>query len=423
MKRVIFFLLAVISAQLSAQVKFDDYFIDKTLRFDFVFAGNSNKTEVFPAGMKEEPFWGGSLVNLTDRFNYGNFRYEVFDLASGKLLYSKGFCTLFQEWQTTAEAKKTDRSFYEVATFPFPKNKVKFSIDIRGRDGIFTQLYETEIDPADYFIRKEKPVDVKYSRICGNNDPHKALDVAVIAEGYTKDEMEKFRGDVKKLSQYLFANEPFSKYQDKINIYSIEAVSQESGTDVPGKGIYVNTALNTSYYTFDVDRYLTTQDIKAVNDYAAVVPHDQIFILINSPLYGGGGVYNYYTASTIDHPLSPLIVVHEFGHGFAGLGDEYVGDVAYEDFYPLNVEPWEPNLTTLVNFDKKWKKYISPDVPVPTPNDPKYAGKTGLFEGGGYMKNGVYRPSYDCRMNSNKAKGFCDVCQKAIEDMLIYYTE
>jgi hypothetical protein len=423
MKRGIFFLLAVISVQLNAQINFDDYFINKTLRFDFFFAGNSSKTEVFPSEMKEEPYWGGSLVNLTDRFNYGNFRYMVYDLNSGTLIYSKGFCTLFQEWQTTAEAKKINRSFHEVATFPFPKNKVRFEIDIRGRDGLFTQLYDTEIDPANYFIRREKPVDVSFSKISGSTDPHKALDIAVIAEGYTKDQMEKFRGDVKKFSEILFGTAPFSKYKEKINIYAVEAVSQESGTDVPGEGIYVNTALNTSYYTFDLDRYLTTQDIGTLNDYAAVVPHDQIFVLINSPRYGGGGVYNYYTASTIDNALSPLIIVHEFGHGFAGLGDEYVGTTAYEDFYPLNVEPWEPNLTTLVNFDSKWKSMISSDIPVPTPNDPKYSGKTGLFEGGGYMSKGIYRPSFNCHMNSNASPGFCDVCQKAIENMLLFYTE
>ncbi|HPT13119.1 MAG TPA: M64 family metallopeptidase [Bacteroidales bacterium] len=424
MKRVIFFLLAAISAQLSAQVNFDEYFIDRTLRFDFVFAGNSSMTEVFPSGMREEPYWGGSLVNLTDRFNYGNFRYEVFDLATGRLLYSKGFCTLFQEWQSTAEAKKINRCFNEVATFPFPKHKVRFVIDIRGRNGLFTKLFETEIDPADYFIRKEKPVDVSWSKICGNSDPHKALDLAVIAEGYTKDEMEKFRGDVKKLSQYLFASAPFSKYRDKINIYAIESVSQQSGTDIPGEGVYVNTALNSTYYTFDVERYLTTSDIKTINDYAAVVPHDQIIILINSSRYGGGGVYNYYTASTIDNKFSPEVIVHEFGHGFAGLGDEYFsGETAYEDFYPLNVEPWEANLTTLVDFNSKWKGMIAPGVPVPTPNESKYVGKTGVFEGGGYSAKGIYRPSIDCRMNTLEAPGFCQVCQKAIEDMLLFYIE
>jgi hypothetical protein len=424
MKRIFFFIIIILPLQINAQITFNDFFIDKTLRYDFMFAGNSEKTEVYPVTMKEEPYWGGSLVNLTDKFNYGNFKYEIFDLASGKLIYSKGFCTLFQEWQTTAEAKKMNRSFYEVATFPFPKSNVKFVLSIRGRDGHFSTLFETVIDPKNYFIHKEKPANVAVTKIYGTTDPHKSLDIAVIAEGYTSSEMEKFRNDVKKLGNYLFNQAPFGKYKNNINIYGIEAVSGESGADVPGKGIYVNTALNSSYYTFDTDRYLTTQDIKAVNDYAAYAPHDQIIILINSSTYGGGGVYNYYTASTIDHKLSPEVIVHEFGHGFVGLGDEYGGgDVAYEEFYPLKVEPWEPNITTLVDFDSKWKNMIPAGVPVPTPNDPKYKNVTGLFEGGGYVDKGIYRSALDCRMRTNEAKGFCEVCQKAIEKMILFYIE
>ena len=134
----------------------------------------------------------------------------------------------------------------------------------------------------------------------------------------------------------------------------------ESGTDIPGERVYVNTVLNSSFYTFGTDRYLTTQDIKSVNDYAAVAPHDNIIVLINSNKYGGGGVYNYYSGTTAGHPLSPKVFIHEFGHGFAGLADEYYSsDVAYDEFYPLNVEPWEPNITTMVNFDSKWKKLIA----------------------------------------------------------------
>ena len=394
------------------------------MRFDFVLAGNSSSTRVFPVSVSEEPFWGGSLTNLTDRSGYGNFRYEVFDAVTGTLLYSRGFSTLFQEWQTTAEAKTMERVFHEVATFPFPKDSVNFVLSIRGRDGLFTRLYETTIDPASYFITREKPDGVLASRIFGSGDPHTSLDILFIAEGYTREEMDKFRSDVKRLAEVLFNESPFYKYQERINIWAVEAPSQESGTDVPGEGIYVNTALNTSYYTFDVDRYLTTQDIGRVNDYAAAAPHDQIIVLINSPRYGGGGVYNYYSAVTSDHQFTPQVLTHEFGHGFAGLADEYYSsEVAYEDMYPLDVEPWEPNITTEVNFDSKWKNLIARSVPVPTPNNKRYTGVTGLFEGGGYSATGIFRPSFDCRMKSNQAEMFCEVCQIAIEEMILYYLE
>lgn len=407
-----------------AQLIFDEHFTDRTMRFDYILAGNSESTKVFPVSVNSEPFWGGSLKNLTDPFDYGNFRYEVFDAATGALLYSKGFCTLYQEWQTTAEAKRIEKSFHEVATFPFPKNKVRFVLSIRGRDGLFTRLYETEIDPASYFIINEKPDEALATRIYGSGDPHTSLDIAFLSEGYTKGEMGKFRADVKRMADILFEEAPFDKYRERINIWAVEGPSQESGTDVPGEGIYVNTALNSSYYTFDVDRYLTTQDIRGVNDYAAAAPHDQIVVLINSPRYGGGGVYNYYSAVTSDHKFTPQVFTHEFGHGFAGLADEYYSsEVAYEEFYPLTVEPWEPNITTMVNFESKWKELIARSVPVPTPNTKKYTGVTGLFEGGGYSAKGIFRPSFDCRMKSNEAESFCEVCQRAIEEMILFYLQ
>jgi hypothetical protein len=413
---------ALLSAALTAQKSYDTWFTDKVLRFDFMFAGNSTKTVVYPVGMKEEPFFGGSKTQLTDPFNYGSFKYELFDEASNTLIYSRGFCSLFQEWQTTAEAKKIERSFYEVATMPFPKNKTRFILSIRERTGKFSKLYETGIDPSDYFIRKEKPVNVTYTKIYDGGEPATAVDLAFIAEGYRAEEMDKFRSDVKKMADALFSEPAFTPYKEKFNIWAVEAVSSDSGTDIPGENSYANTALNSSFYTFDLDRYLTTRDIKSVNDFAAVVPHDNIVVLINSPKYGGGGIYNYYSGTTVDHPLSPVVFIHEFGHGFAGLADEYYSsEVAYEEFYPLDVEPWEPNITTLVDFDSKWKKMISGDTPIPTPPEEKYKNVTGLFEGGGYSAKGIFRAEFDCRMKSNSAKGYCSVCREAVRKMIEFY--
>ncbi len=422
MRTIVSVILFCLSLTLSAQDSFDKYFKDKVLRFDFMLAGNSHTTTVYPVGMKEEPFWAGSKTILVNPFNSGNFKYELFDVNSNTLIYSRAFCTLFQEWQTTDEAKSVDRTFYEVATMPYPKDKVRFVLSKRERNGLFSKLYETVIDPANYFIRKENPVNVKVTKIYGEGDPHTSVDLAFIAEGYKADEMGKFREDVKRMAGYLFAEPPFSDYKDKFNIWAVEAVSQDSGTDIPGENIYVNTALNSSFYTFGIDRYLTTQDIKDVNDYAAAVPHDNIVVLINSTKYGGGGVYNYYTGTTTDNQLSPKVFIHEFGHGFAGLADEYYSStVAYDEFYPLNVEPWEPNITTLVNFDAKWRKMIDKNTPIPTPAEEKYKDVTGVFEGGGYSAKGIYRPEMDCRMKSNGPKGYCSVCRNAIKEMIEFY--
>lgn len=407
-----------------SQNNFEKYFTNKVLRFDFIFAGNFQNTIVYPVEMKQEPYWAGSNTNLTDPFNFGNFRYELIDPVDNTLIYSRGFSSLFQEWQTTDEAKIMDRSFYEVATMPFPKNKVKFILSLREKNGRFSKLYESIIDPTDIFIRKESPVNAATSKIYGEGDPSNSVDLAFIAEGYTPAEMGKFREDVKRMADALFEEPPFSDYKEKINIWAVEAVSQESGTDIPGENLYVNTALNSSFYSFNIDRYLTTQDIKSVNNYAATVPHDNIIILINSSKYGGGGVYNYYCGTTTDNKQSEKVFIHEFGHGFAGLGDEYyTSSVAYNDFYPLDTEPWEPNLTTMVNFGSKWGKMIGKNTPVPTPAEEKYRNVTGAFEGGGYSAKGIYRPEMDCRMMSNNSKGFCSVCRNAIKDMIEFYTK
>ncbi len=416
--------LTFMTISATGQISFDKYFSNKVLRFDFMLAGNNVKTTVYPVGMKEEPFWAGSANTLIDPFGYGNLKYELFDIIENKLIYSRGFSTLYQEWQTTAEAKIMERSFYEVATMPFPINKVRFILSMRQRNGSFEKLYETAIDPNDYFIRKEKPVNAGFLKIHGAGNPAECFDLAFIAEGYTSAEMEKFRNDVAKMADVLFNEPPFSKYQNKINIWAVEAVSEESGTDIPGEKLYVNTALNSTFYTFNLDRYLTTTDIKSVNDYAAIVPHDNIVVLINTAEYGGGGIYNYYSGTSADNILSSKVFIHELGHGFAGLGDEYYSSsVAYEEFYPLKVEPWEPNITTMVDFGSKWEKLVTKGVPVPTPSEEKYKEVTGVFEGGGYSAKGIYRPEMDCRMKSNSPKGFCTVCRTAIEDMLDFYTK
>jgi hypothetical protein len=424
MKLLMFIFFTCLSTSVIGQNNYDKYFTDKVLRFDYMLAGNSQKTIVYQVGMKEESFFGGSKTQLIDPFNYGNLKYELFDTAGNNLIYSRGFSTLYQEWQTTAEAREIERSFYEVATMPFPKNKVRFVLSMRERNGLFAKLFETIIDPENYFIRKEKPVYANVTKIHSSGVPALCVDLVFIAEGYKVDEMEKFRDDVSKMTELLFNESPFNDFKDKFNIYAVEALSAESGTDIPGEKLYTNTVLNSSFFTFDIDRYLTTQDIKSVNDYAALVPHDNIIVLINSSKYGGGGVYNNYSGTTVGHPLSPKVFIHEFGHGFAGLADEYYSSaVAYEEFYPLNVEPWEPNITTMVDFDSKWKKLISNDTPVPTPSEDKYKNVTGLFEGGGYSAKGIFRSEMDCRMKSNSTKGYCSVCSEAIIKMIEFYTK
>lgn len=424
MKRMIFIILIVIPTLLMGQPQFNDYFTGKSLRFDFLLGGNHETIQVYPEQIKQESHWAGPRVNLTDPFDYGSYRFQVFDEASGTLIFSKGFSTLFQEWQTTGEAKVSERTFYQSAIFPYPKRKVRLEIHARQWEGHFESIYQTRIDPGNYFILSENSYSFDTHKILDNGKPENKVDLLILAEGYTENEGKKFLMDAERVTKMLFSEEPFKTEKHHFNVTAIHPASLESGTDIPGEHIYKNTYFNSTFFTFDLDRYLTTSDMKKIYDVAGTVPYDHIYILVNSEKYGGGGIYNFLSICTSDNALTPQVFIHEFGHGMAGLGDEYYSSsVAYEDFYNLETEPWEPNLTTLVNFEQKWKDMISEETPVPTPRSAKYNETVGVYEGGGYLSTGIYSPYIDCRMKSNTASGFCPVCQEAIRRVIRYYTD
>ena len=403
---------------------FETFFTNEVLRFDYYLSGNDSTATVLQGEIKKEKMWGGSHNYLIDSVNFGTYRFRVFDENSGNLIFSKGFSPLFQEWQTTAEAKVINRAFYQVIRFPFPKKSVILKIEKRKFNGQFSEISSTIINPDNYFIINESSINTRVEKIQYYGEPYRKIDIAILAEGYTKSEMKKFVKDAKRLTETLFAVEPFSKMKEYFNIYAVKTPSIESGTDVPGEHIFCNTLFNSTYYTFDISRYLTTSDMKTIHDMAAVAPYDQIYILVNSSRYGGGGFYNFVNVCTSDHKLSPKVFVHEFGHGFGGLGDEYyTSEVAYNDYYNLKVEPWEPNLSTMVNFASKWKNMIEASTPVPTPRNGKYASKVGAFEGGGYIAKGMYSPMENCIMKSNEASGFCPVCEKTIVETIIENTK
>jgi len=306
---------------------------------------------------------------------------------------------------------------------PFPKKKVHVKFLMRKGGSEFAPIYSLNIDPKDYFIINEPTLDFPLHQIWFSGDPETHVDLVFLAEGYREKEIEAFLDDVNRLTDSLFMVDPFNELKDRFNIWAVASPSKDSGTDVPGESVYKNTLMNFSYYTFDLPRYLTSTDIRSIRDVAASAPYDHIVVLINSERYGGGGIYQSYTAATSDHALSARVLIHELGHGFAWLGDEYYdSDVAYEGFYDLDVEPWEPNLTTLVEFENKWKNLVQASSPIPTPNTYRYRNSVGVFEGGGYISKGLYRSALDCRMKSNEAEAFCAACQQAIRRMVGFYS-
>ena len=422
MKKVLFLLLPFL--YLSGFSAFEDHFENKTLRVDYYHSGNDTVEFFIINELIEEPYWGGSKINLIDKFDFGNYKFEVYDQESGLLIYSRGYSSLFAEWQTTGEAKTTSKSFEESIVFPYPKNHVKVVFYSRNKKNLWIRAYEYDVDPDDIFIKREAHTVYKNFKVHYSGDPSTHLDIVIIPDGYTKKQMKKFKKDCKRFSDILLGADPFTENSGKINIWGVNAFSEESGTDEPGKNIWRNTVVNTNFYTFGSERYLTTMNYKDVRDLAAYAPYDQIYILVNTGKYGGGGIYNFYSVCSSDNEKSDFVFIHEFGHSFAGLGDEYyTSEVAVEDFYPLDVEPWEPNLTTLMDFESKWKSKLAPDTPVPTPAIAENKNLLGVYEGGGYNAKGIYRPFIDCTMKSTTYNNFCPVCREAIQNMIGFYTE
>ena len=418
------FLLLFSSLSFFAQVNFNDYFTKGALRLDIIEAGNSVSENIYFYSLKREPYFSGSHVNLIDTLNSGYYYFYIYSLTDNRLIFSKGFSTLFQEWQTTEEAKKQNRALNFSIRFPFPKDSVEIIIKRRNKKNIFHELYSLKINPENYFIENESVDTTKVFKVFHSGDYQKRLDILFLPEGYTNADSVKYHADCKRFADFLLGYSPFGELKNKINIWGINKFSQESGADIPGKGVYKKTLLGASYYTFDSERYLMIEDYFKVADVAAAAPYDQIFILVNSDKYGGGAIYNYYSVVAAGNKKSELVFIHEFGHGLAGLADEYyTSDVSYENYYDLNVEPWEKNITTLVNFGEKWKNLVAPNVPIPTPDDSVYFNKLGAFEGGGYVAKGVYRPTYTSIMKSLSANGFNLPSKNAIISVINFYSE
>lgn len=423
MKNILSFFILFISVTGFAQ-EYDTYFINKTLRVDYTFAGNAREQHVFLDKLNELPQWAGRKHNLSGSFLDGNGQIKMYDIQSGECIYKTPFSSLFQEWVTTDEAKETSKSFENVYLLPFPKHKTRIEVSFRNRQGKYDTKLSHIVDPDDILIQKKGYDNVTSHTLMHSARKENAINVVIVAEGFTETEMPVFRKYAQKTIEHTFLHEPFGKYKDSFNFYVVESVSEESGVSVPREGLWKNTSVHSHFDTFYSNRYLTTSRVKDLHDILAGIPYEHIIILANTDVYGGGGILNSYTLTTTGHSNFKPVVVHEFGHSFAGLADEYFYENdTFDDTYPLDVEPWEHNVTTLVNFDSKWKSMLSPQTPIPTPITDSGKYKVGVYEGAAYSFKGIYRGNVDCRMKTNTARRFCPVCQSAIENLILFYTE
>lgn len=462
------FALLFLATSLSA-ASFDDFFIDKTMRVDYFHTGGKGEEIVALDRVVSDGPWSGSQRYLVDTSNLGKYLFEVIDRSTNQVIYSRGFASVFGEWETTGEARERYRTLHESLRFPWPKAPVQVVLKKRDDDNAFQQIWSTVIDPSSRFVN---PGDIapagRVIPLFENGPASQKVDLLVIAEGYTAAELPKFQSDAKRLVAKLFDTEPFKSRRRDFNVRLLHVVSSKSGVHRPRTDDDRRTAISTEYNIFDSERYVLTLDNRALRDAASSAPYDFIEILVNEKQYGGGGIYNDQSTTSVDSAFSNYVFVHEFGHHFAALADEYyTSSVSYETGGTDHPEPWEPNVTAN-GAHPKWMELVDPGVPLPTPWDKeayeehqrtyqaernrlreanvpesemdaffrreqvwatqflasqKYAGKVGAFEGAAYEAKGLYRPEVDCIMFTRNEVGFCRVCTRAINRVIDMYSD
>ena len=444
---------------------------DKTMRVDYFHTGGPKSDETVSLDrVVNDGAWPGSRTQLVDKTGLGPYRFEVHDAATSALLYSRGFASVFGEWITTAEARTMHRTFHESLRFPWPVRPVRVVLQKRRTNNEFAPIWTTEVDPASRFVNRAAPPPAGHVwNLLENGPAERKVDLLMIGEGYTEAELPKLHGDAKRLLDALFAQEPFRARRSDFNVRVLDLPSAESGVNRPNAGVFRRTRLSAEYNIFDSERYVLTLDNRALRDAASAAPYEFIEILVNERTYGGGGIFNDQATASVDSAFSDYVFVHEFGHHFAALADEYyTSDVAYETGGPAKPEPWEPNVTALRDpATLKWRDLVTPGTPLPTPwsketfekhsraiqerrreirkrNAPeeemdalfreqqaaeekllgemKFARAIGAFEGASYEAKGLYRPQADCIMFSRNRVGFCAVCRRAIAHIIDMYS-
>ena len=438
----------------------------QTLRLDYFHTGRATEERFALDGLVVEGPWPGPPDRVIDDTNLGLYLFEVVDRATNRVLYSRGLASLFGEYGATAEAKQADRTFSESLRFPFPAAPVQVVVKRRGQGGVFREVWTVVVDPADPMIDRTGPSpSAKVWAVVKNGEPKDKVDLLLMGDGYTAAEMDKWHRDARRMAELLFAVSPFQERQKDFNVWAVDTPSEGSGVARPSDGVYRRSALGARYDAFGSERYVLTFDNRAVRNAAGAAPYEFVEIVVNDRKYGGGGIFGLFATVAADSVWAPYLFVHEFGHHFAGLADEYyTSPVAYESV-AARPEPWEPNVTADPGA-RKWKGLVTPGTPLPTPWEKEafeamqkeiqtrrreiraqkrpeeemdalfreekaseakllgagsYARGVGAFEGAMYEPTGYFRPQADCIMFT-RSEGFCAVCRRALERVIDLYT-
>jgi IgA Peptidase M64/Peptidase M64 N-terminus len=461
-------LLSLVALSASAAT-FDELFLDKTMRVDYFHTSTPKGDEIIALDrvVSDGP-WPGSRTRLIDTSNLGKYYFEVIDRDTNQVIFSRGFASVYGEWETTPESKERPGTYHESLRFPWPKKAVQVVLKKRDKQNSFNQIWSTVVDGSSRFVNPaDRAPAGKVWALFENGPASQKVDLLIIGEGYTEAEMPKLRKDVERLAGKLFATEPFKSRKKDFNVRVLELPASKSGVHRPRTRDDRRTVTAVEYNIFDSERYVLTLDNRSWRDAAASAPYDFIEILVNEKQYGGGGIFMDQATTSVDSGFSEYVFVHEFGHHFAGLGDEYyTSPVSYETGGTEHPEPWEPNITAN-GANPKWMDMVTPGTPLPTPWDKeayeahareyqkeraalraanvpesemdklfrreldwttkflgsqKYANRVGAFEGASYEPKGLYRPEVDCIMFTRDEVGFCDVCTRAINRMIDMYS-
>jgi len=455
-------------ALLSAATRGADAETPRTLRVDYVHSGNALTEHFALARILIEPLpWPGNPQRAIDTTNRGVNMFEVIDPKTNRVLYSRGYSTVFGEWQTTDEARTTSRAFEESLRFPLPAQPVRVRILKRDDRNAFSVVWTFDVDPSSMdIIREAPPAPAQPIAIRRSGAPADKVDLLILGDGYTQAEAAKFEADARRLSDVLFQTPPFDARANDFNVWALMVPTQRSGISRPSSGRHHASQLGTRYDIFGSERYVLTLDNRALRDLAQYAPYEFIEILVNDETYGGGGIFGQFSTAAASNDWANYLFVHEFAHHFAALADEYyTSPVAYLSGEE-RPEPWEPNVTALLNpAELKWKHKVEPGTPLPTPwpkqefeafqreyqntraelrkanrpeaemsalfrkeraftdrllNSSPNARKVGAFEGANYQASGYYRSEMQCIMFT-RSEHFCGVCRDAIEDIIDLY--
>jgi hypothetical protein len=435
--------------------------VARTLRLDYFHTGRSGFEAFALDGLVLEGSWPGNPRRPLDDTNLGTYYFEVVDRATNRTVFSRGFASAYGEWETTEEAKTAYRTFHESLRFPLPAAKAQVVVKRRDPQGLFREVWSVPVDPDDPVIDRSEAPRAKGWAVLESGPPATKVDLVLLGDGYTADEMDKWHRDARRMADLLFAVSPFKERRSDFNVWAVDTPSAESGIARPSDGVSRRSALRATYDAFGSERYVLDFDNKRVREAAAAVPYEATIIVVNDRKYGGGGILGLYATVAADNAFTPYVLVHEFAHHFAGLADEYyTSDVAYEA-RTARPEPWEPNVTASAT-SPRWKDLLTPGTPLPTPwakaefeaeqkeiqarrrklraegrpeeemetlfreeqekddallSKGEFKDAVGAFEGAMYEASGYYRPEANCMMFTRNAR-FCAVCRRAIERII-----